>query len=44
VKNLTLSIKRDNLPSEQEKSTIANKAQQVAGVKQVDNQLEIATN
>ena len=35
---------RGPVSSEQEKSTIANKAQQVAGVKQVDNQLEITTN
>ena len=33
---------RGPVSSEQEKSTIAGKAQQVAGVKSVDNQLEIA--
>jgi len=30
--------------SDQEKAAIAAKAQQVAGVKNVDNQLEIASN
>jgi hyperosmotically inducible periplasmic protein len=35
---------RGPVKSDQEKSAIAAKAQQVAGVKNVDNQLEIATN
>ena len=39
--NVTL---RGPVASEKEKSTIAAKAQQIAGVKQVDNQLEVATN
>jgi len=33
---------RGPVKSEQEKTNIAAKAQQIAGVKQVDNQLEIA--
>jgi len=35
---------RGPVKSDQEKAAIAAKAQQVAGVKNVDNQLEIATN
>jgi osmotically-inducible protein OsmY len=30
--------------SDKEKSEIENKAKQIAGVKKVDNQLEVATN
>ena len=37
-------ILRGPVKSDQEKSAIAAKVQQVAGVKNVDNQLEIATN
>ena len=47
VKVITIDGKvtlRGPVKSEQEKSAIAAKAQQVAGVKNVDNQLEVATN
>jgi osmotically-inducible protein OsmY len=47
VKVITIDGKvtlRGPVKSDQEKAAIAAKAQQVAGVKNVDNQLEIATN
>jgi osmotically-inducible protein OsmY len=47
VKVITIDGKvtlRGPLKSDQEKAAIAAKAQQVAGVKNVDHQLEIATN
>lgn len=47
VKVITIDGKvtlRGPVKSDQEKASIAAKAQQVAGVKNVDNQLEIATN
>jgi osmotically-inducible protein OsmY len=47
VKVITVDGKvtlRGPVKSDQEKSAVAAKAQQVAGVKNVDNQLEIATN
>ena len=47
VKIITVDGKvtlRGPVKSDQEKAAIAAKAQQVAGVKNVDNQLEIATN
>ena len=47
VKVITMDGKvtlRGPVKSDQEKAAIAAKAQQVAGVKNVDNQLEIATN
>ena len=47
VKVITIDGKvtlRGPVKSDQEKSAIAAKAQQVAGVKNVDNQLEVATN
>ncbi len=47
VKVVTIDGKvtlRGPVKSDQEKAAIAAKAQQVAGVKNVDNQLEIATN
>jgi hyperosmotically inducible protein len=47
VKVITVDGKvtlRGPVKSDQEKAAIAAKAQQVAGVKNVDNQLEIATN
>lgn len=43
TQNGTVTL-RGPVKSEQEKTTIVAKAQQVAGVKNVDNQLEIATN
>ena len=41
---VTRNFLRGPVKSDQEKPEVENKAQQIAGVKKVDNQLEIASN
>jgi osmotically-inducible protein OsmY len=41
---ITRNFLRGPVKSDQEKTEVGNKAKQIAGVKKVDNQLEIASN